>query len=297
MVQPTNMGAVQSKAWSEFLGHVEAFAPRFQAILTEASCPVQTVVTNQDLSGGVGGPGQDQQFLSFTHEGLTSKYHLYAAGLDWTKPVGILIYCDGTGEYGLNNPNTSYLMAGENGLAAVAKRHNLILLTPMAPGGKCDSASGVCWYQHSGSVSMAQKTAWSVALIEHVYTRYNVDKTRVCFGGYSSGAEWAAHFFGPKAASSLVSDGVGVCISYGGYYGGTPTISDTFKRNVVMTWDVGDSGTTETAALAAARRGEAWYRGQGFKTSLTVVPGQTHSRSGQFGAVVDREITKHLRPA
>lgn len=288
-MKPTNLDTVQGQAWAEFLSHVEAFAPRFQQILSQLTC-----ATGPDLTGGIGGAGEDRTFEDFTVGGIRGTYHCYASGLDWTKPVGLLIYCDGTGEYGLYNPTSTYLMAGDNGLVAVAKRHNMVLLTPMAPGGKCDTASGVCWYQNSGPVTTTQKATWSAALIRHIQSLYNVDRSRTCFGGYSSGAEWAAHFFGPRAASELITGGVGVCISYGGYYGGTPTITDTFKNNVTMVWDVGDTGSTEAAALAAARKGEAWYRGQGFKTELNVVAGQTHSRSGQFGPIIEREIIKHL---
>lgn len=293
-VKPKNLTEVQARAWNEFQGHVEAFAPRFQQILSELACDVPVT---PDLTGGIGGVGEDQEFRTFSHDGLVGEYHVYAAGLDWTRPVGLLIYTDGTGEYGLKNPTSTYLMAGPTGLAVVAKRHNMVLLTPMAPGGKCDDATGVCWYQNSGPVTSLQKAAWSAALISHVHSLYNIDRSRTCFAGYSSGAEWVGHFFGPKAASSLISGGVGVCISYGGYYGGTPSISEQFRRNVAMVWDCGDTGTTEIAALNAARKGEAWYRGQGFKTGLNVVAGQTHSRSGQFAAIVEREINQHVRPA
>ena len=67
----------------------------------------------------------DRTNLSFTSNGYTSTYHLYAGGLDWSKSVGLLIYTDGSGEFGLKNPKSSYLLAGSDGMIAVAKKHNM----------------------------------------------------------------------------------------------------------------------------------------------------------------------------
>ena len=71
--------------------------------------------------------------------------HLYAAGLDWSRPVGLLVYADGSGEYGLENPRSSYLLGGDKGLAAVAKRANMVLLTPFSPNRSCSDGGGACW--------------------------------------------------------------------------------------------------------------------------------------------------------
>src|SRR5678815_213814 len=105
------------------------------------------------FTNGSGGSQTDATNLSFTANGITSKYHRYAGGLDWTQPVGILIYTDGSGEYGLANPSSTYLLAGSTGLVAVAKEHNLMLVTPRAPGAGCPDGGGVCWYQTSSGYS------------------------------------------------------------------------------------------------------------------------------------------------
>lgn len=249
-----------------------------------------------DPTGGAGGPLTDRVFQSYrNYTGITGQYHVYAAGLDWSKPVGALIYCDGTGDYGLQNPSSTYLLAGPSGLVATAKRHNMVLITPIPPGGKCDSASGTCWYQSSGPVTQEQKSTWSADLVRAIFAQYNIDRTRVAWGGYSSGAEWTSYQFTPFHADEFVTDGVGVCISYGG--GGSwirPTWGAQFKANVRMVWDVGGA---DTSALSAARSGEAWYRSQGFTTELNVVPGLGHGRAGQFGGLMDTYITSHVRPA
>jgi hypothetical protein len=37
------------------------------------------------------------------------------------------------------------------------------------------------------------------------------------------------------------------------------------------------------------------YTSAGFRTSLDVLPGVDHNRDGEFGAVMDAQIAKHVR--
>src|SRR5699024_427165 len=92
---------------------------------------------------------KNAEFASFTANGITAKYHLYAEGLDHSKPIGLLVYGDGSAEYGLENPKSPYLLAGNVGLRETAKKHNMVLLTPMAPGTNCTDGDGDCWYGNS----------------------------------------------------------------------------------------------------------------------------------------------------
>ena len=127
-------------------------------------------------------------------------------------------------------------------------------------------------------------------LTRSITGQYPVSRNRV-LAGYSSGAEFTTRWFGPQQAPSIMDDGVFIPISYGGRSYVTPTWDAEFKRNVPVTWDV---GSADRSALSAARGGESWYKGQGFTTELNIVQGEDHYRSGQFGAVVDREITQHV---
>ena len=83
-----------------------------------ASCFVAVLLlTGSDAiaapTGGSGGSLTDSTNLQYRDaQGVTSRYHLYAAGLDWSRPVGLIIYADGSGEYGLKNARSSYLLAG-----------------------------------------------------------------------------------------------------------------------------------------------------------------------------------------
>lgn len=51
---------------------------------------------------------------------------------------------DGSGEYGLKNPGSTYLLAGSNGLINVAKRNSVIPLTPFTPNAACSDGDGSC---------------------------------------------------------------------------------------------------------------------------------------------------------
>jgi len=244
--------------------------------------------------GKGGGPLSDETDLSFTDSnGVTSKYHRYAAGLDWSKRVGLIIYTDGTGEYGLKNPRSSYLLGGTNGLVQVAKRNNMVLLTPLAPGVGCTDSDSTCWYQTSSGYTPAAKARWSAELAQHVENQYATDPARVAFGGYSSGAQWTTQFFGPVHAANLMTAGVAVAISYGSPPYGTTNLPAAFKANVAFTWDTGDA---DPGGYPAAQNGYNWYTKNGFRTKITVLPGKTHTRSGEFGGIVEREIKEHLLP-
>lgn len=237
------------------------------------------------------GPKTDRTNLTYTSNNITSKYHLYASGLDWTKPVGLIVYTDGSGEYGLKNPNSTYLLGGSNGLIAVAKRNNMVLLTPLAPGGGCTDGDGSCWYLPSSGITAAQKTAWSAALIKYVQSQYPLNLNKVVLAGYSSGAQWTTEFIGPRYASSLMTDGLLLAISYGGQPILTPTWTQTFKENVNVFWNVGDKDPAwRGAGRYDADSGYQWYRNAGFQTKITVVPNTTHNRSRQFGLIVENAI-------
>jgi hypothetical protein len=243
----------------------------------------------------VTGEQTDRTDLSFTSNGYTSTYHLYAGGLDWSKSVGLLIYTDGSGEFGLKNPESSYLLAGSDGMIAVAKKHNMVLLTPLSPNKNCSDGDGSCWYLGDPS----GYTKWAEDLVTQVQSQYPIDKKRIAFGGYSSGAQFSTEFWVPSgAAQRMMTDGVIVAITYGG----SPKVSEVsytpaFKTNVHMNWNVGDRDSSYTSSGAyGVKAGYEHYTSAGFQTSLDVLPGVGHSRSGEFGAVMDAQIAKHVPP-
>jgi hypothetical protein len=157
--------------------------------------------------------------------------------LDWSKPVGLIVYADGSGEYGLKNPRSTYLLAGRKGLVRVAKRNNMVLLTPFAPNRRCSDGGGSCWYL-GDPVGYAR---WSKQLVRWVLGRYPIDRRRVAIGGCSSGAQWATQYFTPSGGAQRIQrNGVIVAISYGGAPNTTPvTFRKRWKQRVHLRWDVG----------------------------------------------------------
>ncbi len=255
-------------------------------------------VTVGSPTGGSGGPLTDRTSVSYNNGTKTSTYHIYAAGLDWTRQVGLLVYGDGSGEAGLVTPSSTYLLAGTDGLIAVAKRNNMLLVTPRAPGNGCTDGDGVCWYLGSGDgTTRAQKTTWLDNLIKtQILPLYNIDKTRVCIAGFSSGAENAAGIYGPAFAASWMEDGLLLAISYGSspaQYGITNTYTAAFRSKVAVVWDV--RGGDETTAVADSLEGYNWYAGNGFTTlERNVIPGGQHDRPGEFGAIVEQYLTEYI---
>jgi hypothetical protein len=242
-----------------------------------------------------GGERTDRTNLSFTAAGYTSEYHLYAAGLDWTKSVGLLLYTDGSGEYGLKHPSSSYLLAGQNGLIAIAKKHNMVLLTPFSPNKDCADGEGSCWYM--GNPPGYAK--WVEDLVKYVQSQYPIDKKRVAVGGYSSGAQFSTEWWIPSGAAQLtMNDGVIVAIAYGG----SPKMKEvsytqSFKSNVHLNWNVGDRDNAyQNSGKHGAKAGYDYYTAQGFKTSFDLITGQGHGRNGQFGLIMDTQIVKHVPP-
>lgn len=243
-------------------------------------------------SGGSGGPTTDRTNQAFTGSKYTSSYHIYAAGLDWSKPVGMLIYADGSGEYGLKNPGSTYLLAGADGLINVAKRNNMLLLTPLSPNKACSDGDGSCWYM-GDPVGYAK---WAEELVTHVQSLYPIEKDRVAFGGYSSGAQLATEWWVPSgAAQRTMSDGVVVAISYGG----SPKMSEinydaNFKSRIHMNWNVGsrDSAYTTNGSYGV-KAGYNHYTNKAFATSLHVIDGMGHSRN-DFGKVMEAQIKQHV---
>jgi hypothetical protein len=233
--------------------------------------------------------------LSFTSNGYTSTYHLYAFGLDWSKTIGLLIYTDGSGEFGLKNLRSSYLLGGTNGMIAVAKKHNMILLTPLSPNKNCADGDGSCWYMGDPP----GYARWAEALVTQIQLEYPIDKKRIAVGGYSSGAQFSTEWWVPSgAAQRTMTDGVIVAISYGGSPK-MPQVAYTaaFKTNVHMNWNVGSKDSSYTGdGSYGVKAGYDYYTGAGFQTSLDVVPGLSHDRDGQFGAVMDAQIAKHVPP-
>lgn len=246
-------------------------------------------------TGGDGGPLTDRLDVNFSNAGISADYHCYAAGLDWSKSVGICIYMDGSGGFGLDNPTSPYLLGGSSGLVAVAKSHNMLLLVPEAPPPGCPSDN--CWYNESTTPNATQKSDWLRALVNLIYSQYNIEKTRVAVGGYSSGAQATTRWFIPRHGAAIMEDGVFVAIAFGGSPRVTGNFPAWFKSEVHGHWDTGTADADAyTTASHGGPGGYNWYTSNGFDTSYNWPSGVGHGRSGEFQVIMDAQITAHVVP-
>ena len=229
----------------------------------------------------------DQTNVTFTSSaGVSSKYHVYAAGI--TAPAGLLLQFHGDGAYEFKNPTSSYSLGGSKGIVAQARARNLITVPVLAP----DTSGDITWWE-SGS----RNADYVRELLLDLESRYNVRTDRIWLVGYSGGAQFITQFFLPKY-SSLVAGGGGAVIIGGG---GKPQVTAqpvaaSVLSNFPMHWYTGASDTRDEDgwnALADAKAGESWYAGKGFKTTHEWPAGVTHNLDGQFGTIVARQLDAH----
>lgn len=252
--------------------------------------PTEEPVTETgETTGGSGGAFTDRLKQSFTSAGKTSGYHIFAEGLDTSKPIGVMLYADGSGGHGYDYPNQEYLLDadGQKGLVATAKKHNMVLVVPNAPSPGCDGYDN-CWYE-GDQVGKAQ---WASDLLDHVKGQYDIDLDRVVTGGYSSGSQFHRWFLPAHAEDHSVD--LSVMITYGGAPAVSADFSEEYKDELFLAWDNGTRDSSYTTRSWGSLGGQAWYKGQGFDTRHTTVDGEDHSRGGQFAGIMDREITDNL---
>ena len=89
-----------------------------------------------------------------------------------------------------------------------------------------------------------------------------------------------------------MDDGVAVAICYGGRPWPNVTLEYTpdFKANVPFLWDVGSKAFAYSATSSYEEQaGYAWYTKNGFETTLNVINGLGHDRSGQSGGIMTEQ--------
>ena len=256
--------------------------PAAPAGTTAPAAPAITLAaaTTATTSGGSGGSYTDQARQSFTaRNGLTGRYLTYAAGIDRTRPVALVVYADGTGEYGVDNPTSSYALGGSAGLVANARSRNAITLAVESPNQSCE-----CW--HTGNTS--GYADFLADLVEKQLASYPVDE--VWLTGFSSGSQEVTRFLVPRHPELLRFGGGWVL--FGG--GGPPAESGANVTAARMSGVRGHwyTGTADTAvpltASWGAQAGERWYAGRGVTTSHEWPEGVGHTLGGKLGGTVGR---------
>ena len=233
-------------------------------------------------SGGSGGAFTDQASRSFTAgNGQTGRYLRYAAGVDPAKPVGLVVYVDGTGEYGIDNPTSSYALGGSTGLVATSRARNMITLAVESPNQSCE-----CW--HTGDTSAYAD--FLAALIEQQLAAYPVGE--VWLSGFSSGAQEITRFLVPRHPELMRLGGGWVVFGGGGPpASGGSNVTAARMAGVRGHWFTGTADTAvPLTASWGAQAGERFYAGRGVVTSSEYPAGVGHELGGRLGRTVGRLI-------
>ena len=227
--------------------------------------------TGPVLSGGLrwAEGTSDRLDVTFEHEGTTSSYHVFADGIDWSEPVGVVFRLHGDGAYEYEHPGHKVSC-----LAEVARSHNAVLVAPRTP----DRQGEPTWWE-----DLDGNAEWFLALAEQrIFAEYDLDRSRTWLHGYSGGAEFISYELLADRADFL--QGGGAVLSGGGGAPSTGTSEPTQEQleQLVLHWDVGleDDGTDPYApfdALSAAAAGHAWYEDAGWaRTSVRYREGVDH---------------------
>lgn len=223
-------------------------------------------------------------FVEFTDsDGTTSTFHCSSDGVDPRRPVGALVRLHGDIDDGYSD---EFDPAQDEGsffrtLAAVAARHNLLLIAPRTP----DDGEPARWWEDS-----PRNSAWLRALLDTDDFRA-LDRSRLSWCGYSGGAEFLTTELMANHPEWLHAG----ALMIGG--GGPPespfdeSRAGESLRHVPLRWTVGSEDVAANAddgfdALGAARAGRDHYASLGAtRTSLNVVPGVGHLDLDQLAAI------------
>ena len=233
-------------------------------------------------TGGAGGTFTDQARRSFTAgNGQSGNYLLYAGGIDPAKPVGLVVYVDGTGEFGVDNPTSSYALGGSSGLVASSRARNMMTLAVESPNQSCE-----CW--HTGDTS--GYADFLAGLIESQLSKYPVSE--VWLSGFSSGAQEITRFLVPRHPELMRLGGGWVVFGGGGPPAdGGSAVTAARMAGVRGHWFTGTADTSvPLTASFGAQAGERFYAGRGVVTSSEYPAGVGHALDGRLGRTVGQLI-------
>lgn len=210
----------------------------------------------------------DTPNATFSASSLSSKYHVYDAGVDHTKTVGAVFYFDGDGQGWAKDPNSQML----KDMAARAAARNMILVVPVSPD------RGGTWWEDND-----RNGDWLRALASDVISKQKVSSSRIHLAGYSGGAEFIASEVLADRPNWITGGGATI-VGGGGAYGNLSSAPAAVKT-MNLTWYVGSNdgkGATQPAswsALEASQEGVSAYQKAGFTNAKrTVLSGLNHTQ-------------------
>ena len=258
-----------------------------QNAATPAAQPAQTAQATQAASG-VAATRTNQTFLSYTSPaGTTSQYHVYAEGVDFSKPVGVVFYFDG--DYWRNDQSKVYDPSGELAqMAASAAAQNMLFVPVISPDANRYDA-GVTWWE-----DMERNGEFFRSFASSFIAANGVDSSNVWTMGYSGGAEFITYELNTKP-QTWRNGGGSIMVAGGGLDEGTP--SAALKSQPMFWYANSNDGTGETypqtwSARGAVEGGYNAYRNAGYtNASATVLNGSGHF-DYNFSQILSNSLTK-----
>ena len=249
--------------------------------------PAQTAQATQAASG-VAATRTNQTFLSYTSPaGTTSQYHVYAEGVDFSKPVGVVFYFDG--DYWRNDQSKVYDPSGELAqMAASAAAQNMLFVPVISPDTNRYDA-GVTWWE-----DMDRNGEFFRSFASSFIAANGVDSSNVWTMGYSGGAEFITYELNTKP-QTWRNGGGSIMVAGGGLDEGTP--SAALKSQPMFWYANSNDGTGETypqtwSARGAVEGGYNAYRNAGYtNASATVLNGSGHF-DYNFSQILSNSLTK-----
>ncbi|QIK71312.1 hypothetical protein G7070_02205 [Propioniciclava coleopterorum] len=249
------------------------------------------------LFTGGGGTFADRTNQTFTaSNGLSSTYHLYAAGLTHETAIGIVFQFHGDGAYEFTHPTSSYSFGGSAGIVAEARSRGYIVVPVLSP----DRSGETTWWEEG-----ERNATFADELIATMRERYPGAADNTWLVGYSGGSQFITQFYLPLHARTLTGGGA-VMFAGGGrpYDVASRAFPDALKPRFPMHWYTGarDDGRRSDDGYDAlgdevhgAKAGVAYYSAAGFPTTYEWVPGLGHDLDDRFGGVLAQQLDLHAR--
>ncbi len=254
-----------------------------------ASAPPATAAASARLAAAL---ASDVRSASWSDSaGTRSTYHLFTSGVAAGKVSGLVVYLDGDGMYGHDNPTSTWALGGSNGVVAKAAARGYATLSIRTP-----DTSGTPTFWENGKVNAAYVAALTRKVSADLGTNH------VWLVGYSGGSQLITKFLLPAHAAQFTSGGAVITGGGGAPSSSSATFDKAMQQRFPLHWYTGsaDNGRTSSDgydALSDAKRGVAWYAARGFVTSRAEPAGVDHSGLGtRFGGVLAEQIAKYPAP-
>ena len=259
-----------------------------QQATPSATFPSAQTAQATQAASGVAATRTNQTFLSYTSPvGTTSQYHVYAEGVDFSKPVGVVFYFDG--DYWRNDQSKVYDPSGELAeMAASAAAQNMLFVPVISPDTNRYDA-GVSWWE-----DMERNGEFFRSFASSFIAANGVDSSNVWTMGYSGGAEFITYELNTKP-QTWRNGGGSIMVAGGGLDEGTP--SAALKSQPMFWYANSNDGTGETypqtwSARGAVEGGYDAYLAAGYtNASATVLNGSGHF-DYNFSQILSNSLSK-----